>query len=96
MSDNGETEEIIYFLTVVTSFGRVTQPCIQTQSVFIAASPNVNGNPGPSLQNIGGECAVSQPSNINDDSVVEVVADQILSVSLTSEESSDNQLTSVP
>ena len=42
-----ETEEIINFLPVITSFGRATHSRIQMQSVSIAESPNVNDNPGP-------------------------------------------------
>ena len=94
MSEDEETDEIINFLPIVTRFGRVTRPRIQTPSAS-ALNANVNDNPGPSQQVTSGTCIVSQSSDVNNDSVKEVLTDQISSVSLAREESSVNQLSSV-
>ena len=58
MSEDEETDEIINFLPIVTRFGRVTRPRIQTLSAS-ALNANVNDNPGPSQQVTSGTCIVS-------------------------------------
>ena len=68
---------------------------IQAQNASIAESPKVNDDPGPSQQSSGGTYTVSQSSDVNDDSVIEIVPEQISIVPLTREESSVNKLNSV-
>ena len=75
---------------MITHYGRVTQHCIQNQSISVAVSPNVNENPGSSQQGITGERSVSHQSNINDNSVLEVKSVPTSSVNLSGDESSVN------